>query len=161
MNFYKETIIGQVLHQVNKDEKNKFYIEQLEELMEDIDRQVYLDELNIPAWNKSGLVITDLSLNGLTTKNISWIFFETEYVLEFSWLVQELNKIYQPKIDELYRLNTTIGFLLKIYDEKYDDLTEIMKMVAIVSSIFLHPDHIGNDRFMVHNINLPKFGSEF
>lgn len=161
MYFHKETIMGQVLHQVNTDEKNQFYIEQIEDLIEDINEKVYMDEEEIKVWNKNGLLITDRDLGDGNLFESSWIFFETPHTFEYSWLVQELEKIYQPTEQNSYRLFTTLGFLLKIYDEKYDDLSDVLRMVAIVSIVFLHPDHIGYDKFIVHPIKLPNFGSEF
>lgn len=160
MYFHKETIMGQVLFQVNEDKNNQFYISQIDELVEDINSRLY-DEVDIQPWSKNGLIITNRNIDDDVDKHKSWIFFETEYVTEYSWLIHELNDIYKPKIENTFRLNTTLGYMLKIYDEKYNDISDVMRMVAIVSIVFLHPDHIGHDRFVVHPINLPQFGDDF
>ena len=161
MQFHKETIMGQVLYQVNEDENNQYYIEQIDELLEDIEEGIHLEEDNIEPWNKNGLVITNRELNEDEVSGTAWIFMETPHVSEYSWLVRELNKIYNPSVEESYRLNTTLGYMMKIYDEKYDDLTDAMRLIAIVSTVFLHPDHMGYDRFVIHPIKLPNFGAEF
>jgi len=161
MEFYKETIMGQVLHQVNEDESNRFYIDQIDDLVDDINHEEYNNE-KLSVWNKNGLLITDLDVGGDSSYDeTAWILFETECVDEYSWLVHQLNSIYNPSQNDKYRLNTTIGFLFEIYSEKYDDLIDIFKMVTIVSAVFLHPDHMGYDKFIIHPINLPEFGDEF
>jgi Mg2+ and Co2+ transporter CorA len=160
MQFQKETIMGQVLFQVNEDETNQYYIEQIEDLLEDIEEKVYMDE-EVSAWNRNGLVITDRELMDQDHLDTAWIFIETPEVSAYSWLVKQLNQIYNPETSNSYRLNTTIGYMLKIYDEKYDDLSDVMKMVTIVSTVYLHPDHMGYDRFTVHPISLPPFGDDF
>lgn len=159
MEFHKETIMGQVLYQVNEDENNQIFIDQVDELLEDIEEKLYLEE-ETTDWNKNGLLITDRELDE-RFEDASWIFFETPHVSEYSWLIKQLNIIYNPDLADTYRLNTTLGYLLKIYDEKYDDLSNVMRMVSIVSTVFLHPDHMGYDRFVIHPINLPNFGEEF
>ena len=159
MEFHKETIMGQVLYQVNEDENNQIFIDQVDELLEDIEEKLYLEE-ETTDWNKNGLLITDRELDE-RFEDASWIFFETPHVSEYSWLIKQLNIIYNPDLADTYRLNATLGYLLKIYDEKYDDLSNVMRMVSIVSTVFLHPDHMGYDRFVIHPINLPNFGEEF
>ena len=161
MNFQKETIMGQVLHQVNSDENNESYMDLIEDLLEDIEEKVYMNASN-SVWNKNGLIITDRDLGkNFSMQDTPWVFVETPHVPEFSWLVEQLDDIYKPEGSKKYRLYTTIGFLLNIYDEKYSDLSDVLKMVAIVSTVYLHPDHIGYDRFIIHPINLPIFGEEF
>ena len=51
MQFHKETIMGQVLFQVNEDENNQYYIEQIEELLEDINNKI--SELIYSVWDTS------------------------------------------------------------------------------------------------------------
>jgi hypothetical protein len=161
MYFQKETIMGQVLHQVNSDENNENYIDLIEDLLEDIEEKVYMHEEN-HVWNKNGLLITDRDLSeDNTMEDTTWVFVETPHVNEFSWLVKQLDEIYLPKGPAQYRLYTTIGFLMNIYDEKYTDLSDVLKMVTIISTVYLHPDHIGYDRFIIHPITLPIFGKEF
>jgi|SaaInlStandDraft_4_1057021.scaffolds.fasta_scaffold66563_2 hypothetical protein len=156
--FYKNTIMGQVLKQVHDDKNNGFYFEQIDELIEDIIDREYLDA-DQTVWNKSGVIVTDESIHG--EQYVEWTCVKTDDVFEFSWLIEQLVEIYQPKITESYRLLSTIGYLLNIYSERYEDLTEILKVTTITSTVFLHPDHVGQDKFRVHPITLPPFSSEF
>lgn len=156
MDFYKETIMGQVLTQVQADEKNKIYLDKIEDLLFDIDNLAYIDT-NTKPWNKHGLTITENKVNSIS----GWIYVETADVIEYSWLVKQLIQIYKPNTKNIYRLLTTIGFLLNVYGEKYNDLSVILRFVSITSTVFLHPDHLGLDRFTVQPIKLPKFGTEF
>ena len=55
---HKNTIMGQVLAQVRDDKKNKKYFEQIDDLLEDIQNEIYLDINEIQAWNKNGLSIS-------------------------------------------------------------------------------------------------------
>ena len=50
--------MGQVLAQVRDDKKNKKYFEQIDDLLEDIQNEIYLDINEIQAWNKNGLSIS-------------------------------------------------------------------------------------------------------
>ena len=162
MIFEKDTIMGQVLSEVNDDIFNKQIITEIERVMLSINDSEYIDYEG-PVWNKNGLMITDMDLNGmdLATEDKRWSFVETAYTTEYSWLVFELAEIYQPSPQAAHRLYSTIGYLFEVYDEKYDDLDMVLRMVTLVSTVWLHPDHIGQDRFMVHPISLPNFGSEF
>jgi len=161
MTFEKDTIMGQVLHQVNVDTYNKPIIDDIKDLMD----MITDNEFKTPSktWNKNGLVITDrdLSTINLSAEDKTWAYVETAYVSEYSWLVFELERIYQPSLKASNRLYSTIGYLFTVYEEKYDDLEIVLRMVTLVSTVWLHPDHIGQDKFMVHPVTLPNFGSEF
>jgi len=151
----KDTIMGQVLHQVNEDKKNANIIEKIHNLINSIEEEEY--EFNDQLWTSSDLIVTD-------KKNISSndeLIIITEYAYEFSWLVYKLNAIYCPNRVTSNRLFTTIGFLFDIYMDKYEDIMIVLKMVILVSLVWLHPDHIGQDKFLVHPIDLPNFGKEF
>ena len=158
---HKNTIIGQVLAQVRDDKKNKKYFEQIDDLLEDIQNEIYLDINEIQAWNKNGLSISYKKHMLKEEKDPEWVYVYTDYVEEYSWFVEELVDIYNPKKMDMYRLLTTIGYLLNIYSKKYRDLRILFKLITITSTIFLHPDHLGLDRFRVYPLTLPAFGQEF
>ena len=159
MEFYKETIMGQVLTQVQADKKNNEYFDKIDDLLYDIENLTYLDTLSKP-WQKNGLIITDIDITYIENKP-QWVYVETADVSEYSWLIEQLIKIYKPKINDIYRLLTTIGFLLNIYGEKYENLSDILRLTSITSTVFLHPDHLGLDKFKVYPVKLPPFGKEF
>ncbi len=160
MYFYKETILGQVLSQVQKEKKNFRYIKLLDDLISDIEANVYLD-YNNTIWNRSGLVITD-DATMLSSSFADFMVVETIYTYECTWLIEQLIDIYNPNKNDLNRLITTIGYLLNSYTKQFDDdITEILRISTISSMVFLHPDHLGLDKFRVHPIILPKFGKEF
>lgn len=159
MEFYKDTIMGQVLSQVQSDKNNKHYFEQIDALLEDIANMEYL-ETNTPRWHQKGVVITDRELSN-REKESEWVYVETADVTEYSWLIERLLEIYNPSVTDTYRLLTTIGFLLNVYGERHDDLSDIFRIVTVTSTVFLHPDHLGLDKFKVQAISLPPFGREF
>ena len=161
MIMHKNTIMGQVLAQVRDDKKNKKYFEQIDDLLEDIQNEIYLDINEIQAWNKNGLSISYKKNMLKEEKDPEWVYVYTDYVEEYSWFVEELVDIYNPKKMDMYRLLTTIGYLLNIYSKKYRDLRILFKLITITSTIFLHPDHLGLDRFRVYPLTLPTFGQEF
>lgn len=161
MIMHKNTIMGQVLAQVRDDKKNKKYFEQIDDLLEDIQNEIYLDINEIQAWNKNGLSISNKKNMLKEEKDPEWVYVYTDYVEEYSWFVEELVDIYNPKKMDMYRLLTTIGYLLNVYSKKYRDLRILFKLITITSTIFLHPDHLGLDRFRVYPLTLPKFGQEF
>lgn len=158
---HKNTIMGQVLAQVRDDKKNKKYFEQIDDLLEDIQNEIYLDINEIQAWNKNGLSISNKKNMLKEEKDPEWVYVYTDYVEEYSWFVEELVDIYNPKKMDMYRLLTTIGYLLNVYSKKYRDLRILFKLITITSTIFLHPDHLGLDRFRVYPLTLPAFGQEF
>lgn len=158
---HKNTIMGQVLAQVQDDKKNKKYFEQIDDLLEDIQNEIYLDINEIQAWNKNGLSISDKKNMLKEEKDPEWVYVYTDYVEEYSWFIEELVDIYNPKKMDMYRLLTTLGYLLNIYSKKYRDLRILFKLITITSTIFLHPDHLGLDRFRVYPLTLPTFGQEF
>ena len=153
--------MGQVLAQVRDDKKNKKYFEQIDDLLEDIQNEIYLDINEIQAWNKNGLSISNKKNMLKEEKDHEWVYVYTDYVEEYSWFVEELVDIYNPKKMDMYRLLTTIGYLLNVYSKKYRDLRILFKLITITSTIFLHPDHLGLDRFRVYPLTLPAFGQEF
>ena len=153
--------MGQVLAQVRDDKKNKKYFEQIDDLLEDIQNEIYLDINEIQAWNKNGLSISNKKNMLKEEKDPEWVYVYTDYVEEYSWFIEELVDIYNPKKMDMYRLLTTLGYLLNIYSKKYRDLRILFKLITITSTIFLHPDHLGLDRFRVYPLTLPKFGQEF
>ena len=160
--FRKDTIIGRALLEVNTNVNNKHIINKISKLILRISDLEYIDYEG-PIWSKNGLTITDIGLSK-TVKKIehkNWSFVETTYKNEFSWLVFELKKIYNPDENSSMRLYSTLGYLFEVYSEMYDNIDKLLIMVTIVSTIWLHPDHVGQDRFMVHPINLPNFGNEF
>ena len=159
MEFYKDTIMGQVLSQVQSDKNNEQYFEQIDALLEDIANMEYL-ETNTPRWHQKGVVITDRELSN-REKESEWVYVETADVTEYSWLIERLLEIYNPSVTDTYRLLTTIGFLLNVYGERHDDLSDIFRIVTVTSTVFLHPDHLGLDKFKVQSISLPPFGREF
>ena len=161
MIMHKNTIMGQVLAQVRDDKKNKKYFEQIDDLLEDIQNEIYLDINEIQAWNKNGLSISNKKNMLKEEKDPEWVYVYTDYVEEYSWFVEELVDIYNPKKMDMYRLLTTIGYLLNVYSKKYRDLRILFKLITITSTIFLHPDHLGLDRFRVYPLTLPAFGQEF
>ena len=161
MIMHKNTIMGQVLAQVRDDKKNKKYFEQINDLLEDIQNEIYLDINEIQAWNKNGLSISNKKNMLKEEKDPEWVYVYTDYVEEYSWFVEELVDIYNPKKMDMYRLLTTIGYLLNVYSKKYRDLRILFKLITITSTIFLHPDHLGLDRFRVYPLTLPTFGQEF
>lgn len=160
MQFEKDTIMGLVLNEVNTDDFNQPIIEDLKTIITDIDDGMYEDYTG-PLWNKNGLYITDLETDNPLSDDKSWIFISSEYAFEYSWLVFELEEVYKPSSRDAKRLYTTIGYLIEVYEEKYNNLEEILKFVVLVSSVWLHPDHLGLDRFIVHPINLPDFGPDY
>lgn len=159
MGFYKETIIGQVLSQVRKTENNEFYLNKIDDLLESIEDMEYIGVETKP-WNKYGVIVTDKKVSP-ENKHPDWVFVETDDVTECSWLIERLYEIYKPTPQNAHRLLTTIGYLLNIYNTKYSDISEILRIVTVTSTVFLHPDHLGLDRFKIRSINLPQFGSEF
>lgn len=150
--------MGQVLSQVQTDKKNLNIFDELDYLLEDIYDEVYINSKK-QNWNINGLLITDNV--DIIEEDPEWVYVLTDEVSAYSWLVEELVAIYNPKKIDLYRLLTTIGYLLNIYSSKYDDINKLFKIVTITSTVFLHPDHLGEDRFVVHPISLPTFGKEF
>ena len=158
MEFYKETIIGQVLNQVQTDKSNRLYFKKIDALMDDILDLEYMDVKNT-LWQKQGLYITDKKI--IKKPNSDWIYVESPDAYEYSWLVENLVEIYQPKSTEIHRLLTTIGYLLNVYGMRSDSLTEVLRITTITSTVFLHKDHIGQDRFKIHPISLPPFGRDF
>jgi len=151
----KDTIMGQVLHQVNEDKNNRTIIEKIHDIINLIEEEEY--DFNDKLWSSLDLIVTDKEI--VKPNNI--LIITTEYAYEFSWLVYKLNSIYSPSTITSNRLFATIGFLFDIYIDKYDDIMIVLKMVALVSLVWLHPDHIGQDKFLVHPIDLPNFGKEF
>lgn len=159
MEFYKETIMGQVLTQVHDEKNNDPYFDKIDDLLHEIENYEYL-ETNTKKWQKNGLCITDSDISKIT-KEQNWIYVETADVAEYSWLVEKLIKIYKPHILDIYRLVSTIGFLLNLYGDKHENLSDILRLTAVTSTVFLHPDHMGLDKFKIHPNNLPPFGKEF
>lgn len=159
MEFYKETIMGQVLTQVHNNKKNDEYFNKIDNLLSDIENFEYL-ETNTKNWQQNGLCITNSDISKIK-KEQNWLYVETADSAEYSWLVKQLVKIYQPNVKDIYRLLTTIGFLLNLYGSKHDDLSDILRLTSITSTVFLHPDHLGLDKFKIHPNNLPPFGKEF
>lgn len=159
MEFYKETIMGQVLTQVQSNINNDIYFNKIDDLLEEIDTYGYLDAITKP-WQRNGLFITDKDITTFDN-DPEWIYVETADVIEYSWLVEKLVQVYKPQIVDIYRLLTTIGYLLNVYGEKNDDLSDILRFTSITSTVFLHPDHIGRDRFKIYPMTLPPFGKEF
>jgi len=159
MEFYKETIMGQVLTQVHSDKSNEPYFEKIDNLLDSITNLDYLYAPSDP-WQKKGLFITNMDITKIDIDS-EWTYVETADINEYSWLVEQLMSIYKPKITDTYRLLTTIGYLLNIYGDKYDNLTELFRITTVTSTVFLHPDHIGLDRFKVQPLKLPSFGKEF
>ena len=64
MIFEKDTIMGQVLSEVNDDVFNKDIIDDIEFLMLSINDSEYIDYEGA-IWNKNGLFITDMDLTTL------------------------------------------------------------------------------------------------
>jgi len=159
MEFQKETIMGQVLTQVQADESNEEYFAQIDDLLEDIADVDYID-IDSPRWHKHGVIVTNRTLSP-NEKDPDWIYVQTEHVEEYSWLIFQLEDIYQPDSIDANRLYTTIGYLLNTYTNRTDSLSEILRLTTVTSTVFLHPDHVGLDRFKVHPIDLPPFGTEF
>ena len=160
--FPKDTIMGQVLDEVADNKRNRLYMELIDDLLTDINSFDYLD-YNGPNWNKLGLLIADCDIihYDITNHDDRWTYLETPFSSEFSWLVYALSEIYQPSPKSAIRLYSTIGFLLEVYSEKYEDLVDILTMTAMISVVWLHPDHLKEDQFIVHPNNLPNFGKEF
>ena len=160
--FPKDTIMGRVLNEVSTNEENRNCMEMVDDLLSDIRTNDYLD-YNGPVWSKAGLTIStqNIEASDFFVVDPRWIYIETEYTSEFSWLVYELEDIYQPDAKDSIRLYSTIGYLLEVYSSKYSDLDDILKMTAMISVVWLHPDHLKEDQFKVHPINLPDFGKEF
>ncbi len=160
--FPKDTIMGQVIDEVTTNKKNRKYMEQIDDLLMDINTSDYLD-YNGPIWNKHGLLITDLDLSKATVSmdDPRWTYLETPNDSEYSWLVYALEEIYHPDPKAAIRLYSTIGYLIDVYSDKYEDLIDVLRMTAMISVVWLHPDHLKEDQFLVHPINLPNFGSEF
>lgn len=159
MEFYKETIMGQVLTQVQADKNNTQYFEQIEDLLEDISDMEYLDS-DVVRWHKHGVIVTSREITK-SEADPEWVYVETDDVSECSWLLEELNDIYDPNVADVNRLFTTVGYLLNVYTEKFDHINDILRMTAVTSTVFLHPDHVGKDKFRIHPIELPPFGSDF
>ena len=158
--FPTDTIMGKVLNEVTTDEENKQYMEMIDDLIIDINTYDYLD-YNGPNWKKHGLMIhSDLSHVHLPEEQ-DWTFVETDFDLECSWLVYALEDIYEPSPKVSKRLFGTIGYLIGVYSDKYEEIGEVLKMVAMISIVWLHQDHLKDDQFLVHPIKLPDFGSEF
>jgi hypothetical protein len=156
-----DTIIGQVLCEVRSNTDNEKYFELLDSLIECVMDSNYFDVTDT-IWQKDGLFITNEGINDITKKlRGNWLCVETEYVFEYSWLVEQLVDIYQPDEKEYQRLLNTLGYLLNTYSKKFDDLGEIFRMTIVTSIVFLHPDHLGWDKFKVAPIVLPPFGTEF
>lgn len=153
------TFLEQALKQVHEDDRNKDCFDQIEDLLRSIAVGEF-DDLDTKRWHTSGVIVTGRDLSK-EKKNSDWVYVETDAVQEYSWLIEELLAIYKPKKTEYYRLLTTIGFLLNIYGERFDDLTEILSVTTVVSAVFLHPDHAGRAVFRIHPIKLPTFGKEF
>jgi len=150
----KNTIMYQVMQDIDIS-KNSIYLEKINTLIDAIDYDEY-DNYEKDLWSKNGLYISSTKTSHTNTyENYNLV---SEYEYEYSWLVSELVYIYKPKKSTLTRLLTTIGYLLETYEEKYDDLDIILKMTATYSTIWLHPDHIGFDSFIVYPNNLPPFG---
>ena len=159
MNFYKDTIIGQALVQVQSNNLNDKYLTEIDVLIEDIDDLEYMNT-NIQSWNKAGVVVTDKILTE-KEKDPSKIYVETADVTECSWLIERLVAIYQPKEKDYNRLVTAIGYLLGVYYARGKLLNDILKLTAVTSTIYLHPDHIEKDAFTVYPNKFPPFGDEF
>lgn len=160
MEFYNDTILGQVIKQVHDNKHNDLYFEQIDDLIEEIVDQEFLN-YDVQPWQKQNLFIANLIPERIKERSNEWLSVETEYVNEYSWLVERLVEIYCPDVVTIKRLLITVGYLLNAYGEKFDDITEILRVVTSSSIIFLHPDHLGKDRFKVQPIKLPKFGPDF
>lgn len=161
--FPKNSIIAKVLKDVESDVANKKTLELLDDLLDDIEENEY-DSFNGQLWHKNGLYISELngSINNDASISANWYFIETEFAYELSWLIEELIYIFKPKsIVGSKRLLTTLGFLFNLYSKKYESIDDILRAIAVVSVVWLHPDHIVNDRFYIQPIKLPDFGNEF
>lgn len=158
--FSTDTIMGKVINEVTTDKNNEEYMELIDELVLDINTYDYLD-YNGPNWKQHNLMITDdLSHTHLPSES-DWMFIETDFAQECSWLVFALEDIYTPPPKAAKRLFETIGFLIGVYSERYEDITEVLKMTALLSVVWLHQDHLRDDQFLVHPVSLPDFGKEF
>jgi hypothetical protein len=153
--FEKNTIMGQVLFQVKQDKNNIKVMDEIEDLIDRINEEEYLE--NDMLVDTDIIIITDTTLN----KESDCLVIETEFAYEISWLIFELVDIYKPRKKTEYRLYNTLYYLIGIYIEKYNDIEIILKMITIISTVWLHPDHLGEDKFIVHPITLPNFGKEF
>ena len=160
MNFYKDTIIGQALIQVQSNNANEKYLEDIDVLVEDINELAYMNTDTKP-WNKDGVIVTDKILTE-KEKDPSKIYVETADVTECSWMIERLVEIYRPPKEKDYnRLVIAIGYLLGVYYERGKLLSDILKLTAVTSTIYLHPDHIEKDVFTVYPNKFPPFGDEF
>ena len=158
--FPTDTIMGKVLNEVTTDKNNKEYMELIDDLILDINTSDFLD-YNGPNWKKHGLMIhSDLS-HTHTPEESNWTYIETDFDLECSWLVYALEDIYAPSPKVAKRLFGTIGYLIGVYADKYEDIGEVLRMTAMVSVVWLHQDHLKDDQFLVHPVSLPDFGKEF
>lgn len=160
MNFYKDTILGQALMQVQIDKANLKYFESLDLLIEDINDLAYINNTDTKLWDGGGVVVTDKILNE-KEKDPSKLYVETADVSECSWLIDRLVKMYQPQPKDYNRLVVVIGFLLDVYHKRKTRLDDILKLTAVTSTIYLHPDHIEKDVFTVYQNNFPPFGDDF
>lgn len=160
MEFYKDTIIGQVIHDVQRNEHNELYFTQIDELVEDIIERYYNCASSIP-WQSTDLYITDFIQDDVKKRNAERYYLVTPYVEEFSWLVERLVEIYSPDRTEVKRLLSTIGYLLEVYSEQIDEVMEILRITASASIIYLHPDHLGKDKFKIKPLSLPPFGDDY
>jgi len=159
MTFNKNTIMGQVLSQVHENIDNEEYFDQIDVLLDEIHDQEYFN-IGVTAWQTYGLVITD---NECEKNNLKpdWVYVFTSDVQEYSWLVRRLVDIYKPSKTDSYRFFTTIGYLLNVYSRKYKNIEDIFRIVTMTSTIFLHHDHLGFDKFKVKLIDLPPFEDDF
>jgi hypothetical protein len=152
------TIMSKVLKDVYENPKNRMYIERIDDLIDAIEDYEY-EEYEGYLENE---IIAVIDYEDARSHN-SKIILRTNYPREISWIIEELYEIYEiddGKIDE-YRFYDTIAYLVEIYEIKTDNVEEILKFIASVSVILLHPDHIIKDKFKVHPIKLPPFGKEF
>jgi len=160
MEFYKDTILGQVIRDVHKNKHNELYFSQIDDLVEEIFDQEYLFS-DVSLWNDHNLVITDRAQNETDNSDNSMTYVVTENAKEYSWLIERLMEIYMPTGSDVYRLLNTVAYWLSSYEEKADDLMEILRITATASIVFLHPDHLGKDSFRAKPITLPPFGPDY
>jgi len=159
MNFYKDTIIGQALMQVQMDKTNLKYFEALDILIDDINDLAHIKTDTKP-WDSGGVIVTDKILNK-KEKDPSKLYVETADVSECSWLIEQLVKLYKPSKKDYNRLVVVIGYLLVVYHKRGKLLDDILKLTAVTSTFYLHPDHVEKDVFTVYPNKFPPFGDDF
>jgi len=153
--FVKNSVLELVVKQVMSDNKNNAKVLALKLLIEQIKEGDFNPTLDF--WEDYDLIITDDENKRFLDKQV----IITKFPSELSWLLGELYMIMKPDKNSIDRFLNTFEYMVDTYTVKYKEIKRVMQMTAITMIVFLHPDHISEDKFKITPIKLPNFGAKF